>query len=60
MIKNFEKLREVTVLNFFNLVLKKYGKWYLKMCGNPVKFIIHWTSTCLAIFSYVYVISVVW
>jgi len=26
MIKNFEKEREVMVLNFFNLVLKKYGK----------------------------------
>jgi len=26
MIKNFEKLREAVVLNFFNLVLKKYGK----------------------------------
>jgi len=24
MIKNFEKLREVMVLNFFNLVLKRY------------------------------------
>jgi len=26
MIKNFEKLREVTVLNFLNLVLKRYRK----------------------------------
>jgi len=26
MIKNFEKLREVMVLNFFNLVLKRYWK----------------------------------
>ena len=25
-IKNLKKLREVMVLNFFNLVLKKYGK----------------------------------
>jgi len=23
------------VLKSFNLVLKKYGKWCLKMCGNP-------------------------
>jgi len=36
MIKNFEKWREVMVLNFSNLVLKKYGKWFLKMRGNPV------------------------
>jgi len=39
MIKNFEKLRDVMVLNFFRFsfeeVLKKYGKWCLKMCGNP-------------------------
>jgi len=34
MIKNFEK-KEVMVLNFWNLVLKKYGKWFLKMRGNP-------------------------
>jgi len=26
MIKNFEKLREVIVFNFFNLVLKRYWK----------------------------------
>jgi len=26
MIKNFEKCREAVVLNFLNLVLKKYGK----------------------------------
>jgi len=24
------------VLTFFHLVLKKYSKWFLKMCGNPV------------------------
>jgi len=24
------------VLKSFSLVLKKYGKWLLKMCGNPV------------------------
>ena len=35
MIKNFEKCREAVVLNFLNLVLKKYGKWFLKMHGNP-------------------------
>jgi len=35
MIKNFEKCREAVVLNFLNLVLKKYGKWFLKMRGNP-------------------------
>jgi len=23
------------VLKFFHLVLKMYGKWLLKMCGNP-------------------------
>jgi len=23
-------------LKFFHLVLKKYGKWFLKKCGNPV------------------------
>ena len=23
------------VVKFFNLVLKKYGKWILEMCGNP-------------------------
>jgi len=23
------------VLQSFDLVLKKYGKWVLKMCGNP-------------------------
>ena len=27
-IKNFEKWREVMVLNFLNLVLKKYGKGF--------------------------------
>ena len=26
MIKNFEKLREIMVLNFLNIVLKKYWK----------------------------------
>jgi len=26
MFKNFKKLRQVVVLNFLNLVLKKYGK----------------------------------
>jgi len=36
MIKKLGKWREVVVLNF-NLVLKKYGKWFLKLCGNPVK-----------------------
>jgi len=35
MISNFEKLREVMAWNFFNLVLTTYGKWFLKMCGNP-------------------------
>jgi len=25
------------VFTFFNLVLQKYGKLFLKMCGNPVK-----------------------
>jgi len=25
------------VLNFLNLVFKKYGKWFLKMCRNSVK-----------------------
>ena len=35
MIKNFQKWRGVMVLNFFNVVLKMYGKWFLKMCGNP-------------------------
>jgi len=35
MIKNFEK-REVVVLNLFNLMLKTYGKLFLKICGNPV------------------------
>jgi len=33
--KIFEKLRKVIVLKFGNLVLKKYGKWFLKMCENP-------------------------
>jgi len=33
--KILEKSREVTLLKFLNLVLKKYGKWFLKMCGNP-------------------------
>jgi len=28
MIKNFEKWREIMVLNFFDLVLKKYGKLF--------------------------------
>jgi len=28
MIKSFKKWREVMVLNFFNLVLKKYGKLF--------------------------------
>jgi len=23
------------VLNFLHLLLKKYGKWFLKICGNP-------------------------
>jgi len=26
------------VLKFLNLVLKKYGKRFLKMCGNPIGF----------------------
>jgi len=37
MSKKFEKWREVMLLNFFNLVLKKYEKWFLNMCGNPEK-----------------------
>jgi len=41
MIKNFEKCREAVVLNFLNLVLKKYGKWFIKMRGNPVSAICH-------------------
>jgi len=40
MIKNFEKWREVMVLKFFNLVLKRYWKSmennFFKRCGNPV------------------------
>jgi len=36
MIKNFEKWREVVVLKFFNLVLKKYGKWYLKFAFSKI------------------------
>jgi len=36
MIRNFEKLIKGMVLNFLNLVLNKYGKGSLKMCGNPV------------------------
>jgi len=35
MIKNLEKCREGMILNFSNLVLKRYGKWFLKTCGNP-------------------------
>jgi len=36
MVKNFEKRREVMVLNFFNLALQMYGKFVSKTCGNPV------------------------
>jgi len=24
---------------FFKLVLKKYGKWFLKMCENPLYYV---------------------
>jgi len=34
MIKNSEKWGAVMLLNFLNLVLKKYGKWFLNMCGT--------------------------
>jgi len=27
------------VFKFLNFVLKKYGKWFLKMCGNPDYFL---------------------
>jgi len=30
--KNEDKMM---VLKSFNSVLKKYGKWFLKMCGSP-------------------------
>ena len=33
-IKNFEKWREVMVLNFSNFVLKKHGKWFFKCVGT--------------------------
>jgi len=39
MIKNFEEWREVIVLNFLNLVLKRYWKSRENdffLCGNPV------------------------
>jgi len=38
--KSLEECKRVMVLKVFHLVmkrylLKKYGKWFLKMCGNP-------------------------
>jgi len=48
MFKNFKKLRQVVVLNFLNLVLKKYGKWFFKMCGNPVYFNNKPNANCVA------------
>jgi len=33
--KILKKWKQVMALRFFRLVLKKYGKWFLKICGNP-------------------------
>jgi len=35
MIKKFEKRKEVMVLTFLNLVLKKYGKWFFLNVWEP-------------------------
>ena len=50
MIKNVEKWREVMVLNFLNLVVKRYRKRFSKMRGNPVsRFLCLWFTMSCAI-----------
>jgi len=33
--KGFKKMKRCNGIDLFNIVLKKYGKWFLEMCGNP-------------------------